>query len=66
MFYALLGKRGGRIVTGCIGILAGFVFLTLNLSDPASATGSDWLWCAVGFIVGAILLALGIFKSDRS
>ncbi len=66
MFYALPGKRGGRIATGILGILAGFVFLALNLSDPASASTSDWFWCAVGFIVGAFLLALGIFKSNRT
>lgn len=66
MIYRIFGKRAGRITTGIVGLLAGFIFLFLNLSDPASATGSDWTWCVIGFVLGVGFLALGIFSPQRS
>lgn len=50
-------NRTSNIIYGIIGILAGIVFLYLNLSDPASASTSNWVWCAIGFVAGGFLLA---------
>lgn len=52
------GRLSGSVnaVYGAIGVLAGVVFLILNLSDPAGADGGDWFWCAVGLVVGPFLL----------
>lgn len=56
MMNRVFGGRTSNIIYGIIGILAGFLFLVLNLADPASASTSDWVWCAIGFIAGAFLL----------
>ncbi|MBO0777901.1 MAG: hypothetical protein J2P37_03650 [Ktedonobacteraceae bacterium] len=59
MINRLFGNRVGNLIYGTIGVLAGIIFLVLNLSDPANASTSDWVWCVIGFGVGAFLLWRG-------
>jgi uncharacterized membrane protein YccC len=62
MINRIFGSRTGNIIYGVIGLLAGFAFLFLNLSNPDTTSTGDWVWCIVGFVAGAFLLGYALLK----